>query len=162
METVIGRKDCRITMKMKRVSLFEFEDFIWFPDWIRACMTNLLVLLQRILGTGEVLANLIADILKKQGITQIVYLGSGSGGVMPDVLQILKKEHDFKEVKLVMTDLYPNHAVLREFNENGDDSIYYLQSSVDATQLASSPAGLKTMVNSFHHMSPENARKILE
>ena len=147
---------------MKRIELFEFEDFSWFPGWIRACMTNLLVLLQRMLGTGEVLASLIADVLKNQGITQIVELGSGSGGVMPDVLQILKKDNGFKEVKLVMTDLYPNDAVLRKFNENGDDSISYCQSSVDATQLTTSPAGLKTMVNSFHHMDPENARKILE
>lgn len=146
---------------MKRIQLFEFEDFSWFPDWLRSCMTNLLILLQRMLGTGEVLAKLIADKLKKQGISQIVDLGSGSGGVMPEVLQILRKNSEFKAVRLVLTDRYPNEGVLKNFNDNGDDSISYHKSAVDATNIALAPAGLKTMINSFHHMCPENARKIL-
>ena len=123
-------------------------------------MTNLLVLLQRMMGTGEVLSNLIGGTLKKHRISQIVDLGSGSGGVMPDVLQILIKDKELKEVKLVLTDLYPNEKVMMKFNDN--DSISYHPSSVDATNIASAPKGLKTMVNSFHHMRPENARKILE
>ncbi|MCW5514995.1 hypothetical protein J1G40_01985 [Muriicola sp. Z0-33] len=146
---------------MKRIQLFEFEDFNWFPDWLRTCMTNLIVLLQRMLGTSEVLAKLIANVLKNQGISQITDLGSGSGGVMPDVLQILKEDSELNEVRLVMTDLYPNASILKKFNENKDDSISYDPSSVDATNFSSAPEGLKTMVNSFHHMPPDKARKIL-
>jgi len=147
---------------IKRIQLFEFEDFNWFPDWLRNCMTNLIVLLQRMLGTGEVLAKLIADVIKKQEISQIVDLGSGSGGVMPDVLQILEKDSELNKVSLVMTDLYPNARILKKFNDNNDDSISYHPVSVDATNIGAAPKGLKTMVNSFHHMRPENARKILE
>lgn len=147
---------------MKRIQLFEFEDYNWFPDWLRTCMTNLIVLLQRMLGTSEVLANLIADVLKKEGISQIVDLGSGSGGVMPEVLKILKEHNELQDISLVMTDLYPNDSILKKFNNDQDDSISYHASSVDATNIVTAPSGLKTMVNSFHHMRPKDAIKILE
>ena len=48
---------------MKRIQLFEFEDFRWFPGWLRVCMTNLIVILQKMIGVPELLAVLIADIL---------------------------------------------------------------------------------------------------
>lgn len=147
---------------MKRVQLFEFEDFSWFPSWLRNCMTGLIVLLQRMMGTGEVLANLVSEVLKKQGLSEIVDLGSGSGGVMPDVLEILRKDQDLKEVKLILTDLYPNETILKKVNRVQDNGVSYHPGSVDATNIATAPAGLKTMVNSFHHMRPESAKKILE
>ncbi|MBT8183944.1 MAG: hypothetical protein KJN76_03820, partial [Eudoraea sp.] len=147
---------------MKRIQLFEFEDLSWFPDWLRTCMTNLITVLQRMAGTSEELSDIIAEVLKKQHLNQIVDLGSGSGGVMPQVLQILKKDDRLKALRLVMTDLYPNPDILKKFNKSEDDSISYYNNSVDATNLASAPKGLKTMVNSFHHMRPEDAFKILE
>jgi hypothetical protein len=32
---------------MKRMQLFEFEDFRWFPDFLRQCLTNYLVSFHR-------------------------------------------------------------------------------------------------------------------
>ncbi len=52
MESAIG--------EMKRIQLFEFEDFGWFPDWL--------------IDLPELLAGLIADILKKKQIDSIVDL----------------------------------------------------------------------------------------
>ena len=125
-------------------------------------MTNLIVLLQRMMGTREVLANLISRVLKEKSLFQVVDLGSGSGGVMPDVLKVLRQDPELKDVKLTMTDLYPNETIIKKFNNNQDESISYHSTSVDASNIATAPAGLKTMVNSFHHMRPANARKILE
>jgi len=76
---------------MKRIQLFEFEDLNWFPNWLRTCMTNLIVIFLKLMGVGQVLANLISTILKKQKLSNIVDLGSGSGGVMPDVLNSIHK-----------------------------------------------------------------------
>ena len=147
---------------MKRIQLFEFEDFGWFPDWLRVCMTNLIVILQRMIGVPEVLARLIADILKKKNLSTIVDLGSGSGGAMPEVLEVLHKIEGLGHVTLTMTDLYPSGEMLKKFNENAIDKINYLETSLDATNIAKAPIGLKTMVNSFHHMPPKKARAILE
>ena len=43
---------------MKRVQLFEFEDFDCFPDTFRSTMTKLIVVMHKIFGTREVLTNL--------------------------------------------------------------------------------------------------------
>ena len=72
METTFGN--------LKRIQLFEFEDFGWFPAWLRVCMTNLIVILQKMIGIPELLAKMIADILKSKNLNTIVDLGSGSGG----------------------------------------------------------------------------------
>ena len=147
---------------MKRIQLFEFEDFSWFPSWLRACMTNLIVVLQRMIGVPQVLANLIFEVLEKQRITHIVDLGSGSGGVMPEVLNVLDQKLESEGITLTMTDLYPNPEQLKKFNSSGNERISYHEKAVDATNIATAPEGLKTMINCFHHMPPKKARSILE
>jgi hypothetical protein len=147
---------------MKRIQLFEFEDFGWFPSWLRVCMTNLIVILQKMIGVPELLADLIANILKKKQINNIVDLGSGSGGAMPEVMDSLHKIEGLEQVTLTMTDLFPSSEMLKKFNTDALNKISYLESSVDATNIATAPEGLKTMVNCFHHMPPKKARAILE
>ena len=100
---------------MKRIQLFEFEDFNWLPPFIRSSITNLLALLLKMLKTKDVVANLITDIKKQYSFTQIVDLGSGSGGVMLDVIQGVNKTSE-TSVNLLLTDLYPNPAVVNSIN----------------------------------------------
>lgn len=147
---------------MKRVQLFEFEDFKWFPTWLRTCMTNLIVVLQKLMGIGDVLADLIGGVLLENNLKHIVDLGSGSGGAMPEVLTKLRKREGLEEVQLLMTDLYPNATFIQKFNQDPSDQISYKETSVDATNFTEIPKGLKTMINSFHHMPPKVARAILK
>lgn len=146
---------------MKRIQLFEFEDFDWFPAWLRSCITNLLTVLLKMLGVPKALGNHIATIVKENNINTIVDLGSGSGGAMPEIHEILKKEHGISDINLTMTDLYPNPTIVKKFNANKKDGITYHETPVDARNITTAPAGLKTMVNSFHHMRPKDAKEIL-
>lgn len=146
---------------MKRIQLFEFEDFNWFPKPIRTGMTNLLVVLHNMMGTHEVLTNLITTVKKKHAFSQIIDLGSGSGGIMPEVIKSLNKEQTDNKIKLILTDLHPNHKLVKHVN-NEHENISYLASSVNATNLSDLPEGLKTMVASFHHMPPNVAKNILK
>ena len=75
---------------MKRVHVLEFEDLQWFPGWLRTALTNVIVVFSRALGVTPVLAQLVSRALEQQRIDQIVDLGSGGGGVMPDVLERLR------------------------------------------------------------------------
>ena len=145
---------------MKRVQLFEFEDFSWFPDWMRTALTNLLVVLIKMMGVQKVLAKKIAEILKENNLNQIVDLGSGAGGAMPLVLESLKMDGDLKNVTITLTDLYPSSESIETLNKI--DGITFQKKPVDATDFSTAPTGLKTMINSFHHMRPEQARQILE
>jgi len=146
---------------MKRIQLFEFEDFDWFPVWIRSSMTNLIAVLHKMLGTKEVLVNLLSKMEEKHPFSQVVDMGSGSGGIMPDVVESLNI-NESKPISLLLTDLYPNKEFINHINNSKTEHVSYSEESLDATNLGQAPKGLKTMINSFHHMPPESAKKILK
>lgn len=145
---------------MKRVQLFEFEDFSWFPSVFRNSMTNLIVVLHKIMGVAPVLGKLIRETLEETGETEVIDLGSGAGGAMPMVHELLVAEGT--SISITMTDKHPNPQTISAVNSKSDPTLHYLDSSVDAMDLTRAPKGLKTMVNSFHHMPEENAKAILK
>jgi hypothetical protein len=147
---------------MKRVHVPEIEDQAWFPSWLRTCLTNLIVVFGRMIGGTEVLFALVSRVLKEERIDRIVDLGSGGGGPMPEILSSIREDAQTADATLTMTDLYPNLDALDRFNREDEPHIRYLRDPVDASDLASAPPGLKTMVNCFHHMRPDRARAILE
>lgn len=147
---------------MKRIQLFEFEDLKYFPNSLRTGMTNLLATLTKILGIDQILESLVLKALSKTKSSTIVDLGSGAGGVMPHVLNLLHKNEQYKNLKLTLTDLYPNQDATKKYNNTSHSSISYCKDSVDATYFDQVPEGLKTMINCFHHMKPSDAKKILE
>lgn len=147
---------------MKRIQLFEFEDQTWFPNWLRSCITRLIVVMLRMMGGTSVLSGMLARALRETETTRIVDMGSGAGGVMPAVLRQLRGQPETANITLVMSDLYPNPEAILKFNDASDPAMTYSVKSVDATHLANAPAGLKTMMNCFHHMPPPKARQILE
>ena len=145
---------------MKRIQLFEFEDYGWFPTWLRACMTNLIVVLHRLTGTGEVIIGLIQKARKQAPFSQIVDMGSGSGGAMPHVVREMNAGGD--SMRLLLTDLHPSPSVVAQINAKEEQGIRYHPESLDATDLRRAPSGLKMMVNSFHHLPPQAAKKVIE
>lgn len=146
---------------MKRIHLFEFEDLSWFPSILRDCMTRMLNVIHRLLKTEDTLAELMAKQLKEKPQTQIIDLCSGGGGAMPGVFLQLKEKHGFTDLRMTMTDLYPNLKAAAAINAQGDD-IQYRTLPVDATSVDTDLEGLRTMVCSFHHMPVPVARNILK
>ena len=146
---------------MRRIQLLEFEDFKWFPTIWRSTMTKLIVVIHKILGTKEVITDLLLYTREKYDFSKIVDMGSGSGGAMPEVIDHFNKENPNSKVELLLTDLHPNSKFVQSFNEEKRDNISYCTFPLDASNLAKTPKGLKMMVNSFHHMPPNIARKIL-
>lgn len=145
---------------MKRIHLFEFEDLKWFPNWIRICMTRLIMVMHKKFSTSEDMAVLLSNLIKQTKITKIVDLCSGSGGPMIDVISQLKNIHKIKNVELILSDLYPNLDAAKRINQT-NDAISYRIIPLDATNLDNDIKGILTMVGSFHHIKPELARKIL-
>jgi hypothetical protein len=118
--------------------------------------------MHKMLKTSDDLADLLARILKKTNTSNIIDLCSGSGGPMPEVVDKLTETHGVTNVQLTLTDLYPNLSVAKKINSERESNIAYETNSVDATQVDTDLKGLRTMVSGFHHMTPANARKILE
>ncbi|TYP95357.1 hypothetical protein LX73_0658 [Fodinibius salinus] len=146
---------------MKRIHLFEFEDFAWFPDWLRRCIMRLIAVMHDLLGTSHKIAKLIANPLRDSYSSTILDLCSGSGGPMPEVLQILHDKYDMHNISLTLTDLYPDLKRADVLNSQDANNITYLTSPTNATQIDGEMSGFRTMIGSFHHMKPTEARKIL-
>jgi hypothetical protein len=147
---------------MKRKELFEFEDFSWIPSSVRTGATNLLIVFHKMMGTAEVLTNIILDLRKKSNFDQIVDLCSGSGGAMLEVIQKVNTEQQSSSaIQLILSDLHPNKALVEAINQQKIPHVRYNPESVNAAQLKNSPEGIKTMIASFHHMNPQVAQEII-
>ena len=146
---------------MKRIDLFEFEDFAWFPNWMRICVTNLIVVMHKFLKSSDDLVPLINRALKYSDTNTIVDLCSGSGGPMIQVFEDLKKEKGDGNVELILTDLYPNLEMAREINNSAIKNLLYKTTPVNASNVNPDLTGIRTMVGCFHHMKPDTAKLIL-
>lgn len=147
---------------MKRIQLFEFEDFAWFPNWLRQPMTHYVAAMHKILNTSETVADILAKALKQSPTKQITDLCSGSGGPMPEVMNILKEKHGFQDLQLHLSDLFPNLEAAKGINAKKDTNIKYIIEPVNATSLGKEHKGLRTMMCSLHHMKPDVAKSILK
>ena len=81
---------------------------------------------------------------------------------MPQVIDILNDTTEHANVKMILTDLYPNANTISDIKKLNKKNLNYSETSVNATKLGDAPKGLKTMINSFHHMNPTQAREILK
>ncbi len=144
---------------MKRIQLFEFEDQTWFGTSFRIGLTNVLAVLNKLTGLDRLLAKELGQFLEETGEKEVFDYGSGSGGAMPDAFKILKK--DFPELKLTLSDLFPNKKHVSAFNSGSDNAIHYAIKSVSAAETKTPRPGLKTLVNSFHHLPPDLAKEVL-
>lgn len=145
---------------MKRIHLFEFEDFAWFPNGLRKCMTRYIVAIHKMLGTPGEMAGLLSRALDHAEEAKVIDLCSGSGGPMPEVVALVSEQRE-ERVKLTMTDLYPNEDAAREFNQDGNPQTEYLTTPVNAANMDKKQEGVRSMVCSLHHMKPAVARDIL-
>jgi hypothetical protein len=146
---------------MQRRELFEFEDQQWLPGIVRTGVTRLLVVLHRLFGTRDDMLRLIDLVRERRNFNLIVDLGSGSGGVMPEVVREMNARPGSAELQLLLTDLHPDERILAEYRKEEDGAITYHDRSVDATNTAALPDGLRTMVSSFHHLSRPVAAAVL-
>jgi len=143
---------------MKRLHLFEFEDFPWFPPLLRTYLTRYLLTVHRLLDSSALIAGLLRKLLAKTESRRILDLCSGSGGPMIDAVAELSGE--FPNLKLTLSDLYPDLSTASKINTK-DDSTHYYQQPVDATRVPGELAGIRTLICSFHHLDPTAAKKVL-
>lgn len=144
---------------MKRIHLFEFEDFSWFPHWLRLRLTRLINVMHDILNTEEDIAKHLKPIIEETNTTQIIDFCSGSGGPMPGVLNKLVYRHEIDKLSLTLTDLYPDMETAKKFQSV--KNISYYTRPVNAAEKNPNLKGLKTMICSFHHLKPDAAKLVL-
>ncbi len=76
-------------------------------------------------GVYEV-ARVLQPILNKSNSSTIIDLCSGGGGPIPKVHELLKERHDgLKNLKSVLTDLYPEVANWKQITKDIDGLNYF-------------------------------------
>jgi hypothetical protein len=80
---------------------------------------------------------------------------------MIEATKIMIEKHGLHNLKLTLTDLYPNRELAKEINGSKNANISYVTTSIDATNVPVELSGVRTMVCSFHHMNADTAKKIL-
>lgn len=62
----------------------------------------------------------------------------------------------------MLTDKYPNIPAFQRLCSLSNNSVDFISTSVDATDVPTNLTGFRTFFTSFHHFQPEAARKILQ
>ena len=142
-----------------RLHLFEWEDQAWFPASLRKAMTSYLAVAYGVTPLPKFWAERLCELMKPNQTTDIVDLGSGSGGPIPRVVKELR-EAGF-DVRVTLTDLFPESNT-ELFVHDDPNGIGYWPEPVDAANVPPSLRGIRTMFTSFHHLRPRRAQKVLE
>jgi hypothetical protein len=118
-------------------------------------MTSYLAAAYRITPFPKLWADRISKLLRKDGVNEIVDLGSGAGGPLVLVIDELT-DRGFK-ISATLTDLYPN----TQFRPSTNAGTRYWSEPVDATSVPLALTGIRTMFTVFHHFPPQAARGML-
>ena len=144
---------------MGRIHLFEFEDQKWFPSFLRNYGTDFLQFLSNKTKMYKPIIPIIKKGLDMAGTNKIVDLGSGGGGGLLWLNSELKK--DIKDLKIVLTDFYPNKSAFK-FTKSKSDNFEYEEKPIDARNVPKELKGLRTQFLSLHHFRPKDAALILQ
>ncbi|MFT7343599.1 MAG: hypothetical protein ACI9XP_000173 [Lentimonas sp.] len=145
---------------MKRIHLWEFEDLSWFPKNIRNYMTDFLQHVSHQFDLFKPIKEDLTSALKKMDESQILDLASGGGGPWQKVAKHLGENR--KDLKVELSDFYPNHPALERMVSKDPSVFSYSQESINALDVPKEKEGFRTQFLSFHHFKPENAKQIIQ
>lgn len=145
---------------MSRLHLFEIEDQTWCPRALRDGLTDYLAFVGNLSARPyQEFAEELAQVMKAQNQDTLINLGAGAGGPMPTLLDVFAAQE--LSCKAVLTDLHPNHGRF-EWLAAKDPRITFEKEAIDATNVPSELHGVRIMLNTFHHLTPADARAVLK
>jgi hypothetical protein len=145
---------------MRRIQFIELHEQPWFPNTLRAEVTDVLQFGSEVLKTYSPIAPLLGRALAASRSRRVVDLCSGSGGPWLDLAQKLSGGVAAREI--LLTDKFPVIAGQGNLNASSANAVQFYEKPVDATQVPAELTGFRTMFTSFHHFPPAQARAILQ
>lgn len=149
-----------ISLQMKRIHAFEFEDLSWFPKNLRNYTTDFLQFGANTFDMYRSAIPIVKKGIEHAGNNTIIDIASGGGGGLIRIAQHLKKENP--SIKILLSDFYPNIEAFERTRAHAPETFEFMKEPVDAMAVPSSLKGLRTQFLSFHHFKPEQAKAILQ
>jgi len=142
---------------LKRVHLFEFEDYSWFPEFIRDGGTDFLGFLLKNLHYYKPVIPLLKDAIHYSKSNHIVDICSGSGKPIHYIFETAKLELTY-----TLTDKFPNIDAFKSLKKRSFGRIDFISDSYDILKNPKPIKGLKTLFTAAHHFSPQDLQTILK
>jgi len=143
------------------VRLFEIHEQEWFPQFLRDEFVDELQMILDVTNTYQPIANLLRRRLRQCGANRVLDLCSGAGGPWPSLVRDFENS-GAEPPEVLLTDKYPCKKMLDDRQSASARRIRFLSHSVDATQIPEHLDGFRTLFSSFHHLTPDEARRLLE
>ena len=145
---------------MKRIHAFEFEDLSWFPDNLRNYATDFLQFGANTFDIYKELVPILVAAMRSSENHTVIDVASGGGGGLLKIAEHLK--HSLPDLRIVLTDFYPNLAAFRQTKARQPDVFEYVDYPVNAMDVPAPLQGFRTQFLSFHHFRPHEAKAILQ
>jgi hypothetical protein len=141
--------------------LFEIHEEPWFPQFLRDQFVDGLQMILEVTNTYQPIAQLLRKRLEECGSERVLDLCSGAGGPWPSLARDFKM-HGGRPPEVFLTDKYPNTTKLHDLESLTANRIHFLGHSIDATKIPGHLQGFRTLFSSFHHLNPDEARRLLQ
>src|SRR5271170_6817498 len=141
--------------------LIEIHEQPWFPQFLRDQFVDELQMVLDVTKTYEPIEHLLRIRLEECGSDRVVDLCSGAGGPWPSLVRHFKMNGG-RPPEVLLTDKYPYTTKLHDLESLTANRIHFLRHSIDATQIPGHIQGFRTLFSSFHHLNPDEARRLLQ
>jgi hypothetical protein len=148
-------------MSVPIARLFEIHEQAWFPQFLRDEFVDSLQMILEVTNTYQPIASLLRKRLQECGSDRVVDLCSGAGGPWPSLVRHFEM-HGAVAPQVLLTDKYPTTRKLQDVESPSRNRLRFLSDSIDATRVPKYLRGFRTLFNSFHHLSPVEARGLLQ
>lgn len=146
---------------MRRAQLFEFCDLDRLPAPLRSLTPTFLSSAFSLTRSYTVAARPLAEALRKTQSREILDLGSGGAAPVCIVLDELRRREGL-EVGALLSDKFPDRALLSATCKKRQGDVRYLVDPVDATAVPPQLTGFRTLFQLLHHFPPPAARAVLK
>jgi hypothetical protein len=141
--------------------LFEIHEQPWFPQFLRDQFVDGLQMILDLTNTYAPIAKLLRKRLEECGSERVLDLCSGAGGPWPSLVRQFEL-NGARPPEVFLTDKYPITRKLHDLESPAEKRIHFLRHSIDATQIPGHLQGFRTLFSSFHHLNPDEARRLLQ
>lgn len=144
--------------KLPRLHLPELEDHPHCPRLLRQMMTDCLSAFHRLLPAYDCVVPALVTALRRCETSHLFDFGSGSGATSRRIAEEARTH--LSELRLTLSDLYPPPPASNSIGLRGDVEVTYLSDPVDLRE-SRRTGGFRTIFTAFHHLQPEDAKRVL-